>query len=517
MKRSTTSPRQRHRQQGGFTIVELLIVVIVIAILAGIAIVSYGGIKKNTSNSLTQDTLRKASTAVLEYKAEYDSYPSSIPLSAPVPEGVGLALTETTSETTFCINAVNANYADIQWHVDHNGDLRKGLCEGDVIVASIIGNYTTHTPTLPSDPSGNAQSSDGLLQVHTTNDWSSVTISWSDFDNKPFYELQTKNSIDDTWYIHQTTDGSYDYAPAYSNGRSGSIPSTKLAVTWTKAFPTASGVSYIYRIRSHEGSGKNPGEWHTSSELTAPGAHTYVPAIKNFKVTPDSTWSSTSITWQLPSLTSVPRPIVHLQTKGPGETEWYEHEISNGAYTYTPPQRTSGRTGGIPITTTGLSWTRRIPTASGQSYQYRIGVTDSRFYDVESAWTYVTLTGPGEEMSIPAIQNFTVTPAANWSSIAISWTKPGDTSYIPNAAYELQTKGPTDTEWYEHESNGSYTYTPPQTGSSRTGAVPITTTNISWTRRIPSSGQTFQYRIRLWSTRFQDAHSDWSTFSLTRP
>lgn len=61
--------------QQGFTIVELLIVVVVIAILAAITIVSYNGIQSRTYDSVVQNDLKNLLTHVGSYHAENGRYP----------------------------------------------------------------------------------------------------------------------------------------------------------------------------------------------------------------------------------------------------------------------------------------------------------------------------------------------------------------------------------------------------------------------------------------------------------
>lgn len=61
----------------GFTIVELLIVIVVIAILASIAIVAYRGIQDNARNSRTISLVNQWDTVLKLYNAKNDTYPTS--------------------------------------------------------------------------------------------------------------------------------------------------------------------------------------------------------------------------------------------------------------------------------------------------------------------------------------------------------------------------------------------------------------------------------------------------------
>jgi len=64
-------------KQKGFTIVELLIVIVVIAILAAITIVSYNGVQSRAKDS-SRDSGAKTIRTVLElYKADNGGYPNA--------------------------------------------------------------------------------------------------------------------------------------------------------------------------------------------------------------------------------------------------------------------------------------------------------------------------------------------------------------------------------------------------------------------------------------------------------
>ncbi len=63
--------------QSGFTIVELLIVVVVIAILAAITIVSYNGIQQRANNTAIIDAASKAKRMVQAYVSSTGQYPST--------------------------------------------------------------------------------------------------------------------------------------------------------------------------------------------------------------------------------------------------------------------------------------------------------------------------------------------------------------------------------------------------------------------------------------------------------
>lgn len=67
------------QKQTGFTIVELLIVIVVIAILAAITIVSYNGIQQRSRDSWRVNDAAAVKKAFSLYKVDNDSFPATAP------------------------------------------------------------------------------------------------------------------------------------------------------------------------------------------------------------------------------------------------------------------------------------------------------------------------------------------------------------------------------------------------------------------------------------------------------
>jgi len=146
----------------GFTIVELLIVVVVIAILAAITIVAFNGIQQRALLSTAKSELTSAAKAMEIAKIEADVYPSAFPAKVPQSNSNYLSLSE--SPNGFCINSNAKNNSGIQWRYDSaNGGIQEGLCPGQVIAGSEQGmnpNLITNT-SFASGWSLNFQNSTG--------------------------------------------------------------------------------------------------------------------------------------------------------------------------------------------------------------------------------------------------------------------------------------------------------------------------------------------------------------------
>lgn len=66
-----------HKTKSGFTIIELVIVVVVIGILAAITIVAYNGIQARAQESAIYSDLQRFATAVVTFRTINGSYPAS--------------------------------------------------------------------------------------------------------------------------------------------------------------------------------------------------------------------------------------------------------------------------------------------------------------------------------------------------------------------------------------------------------------------------------------------------------
>ncbi|TYL51184.1 type IV pilin protein [Agromyces mariniharenae] len=112
--RSTVSLGDDVRSLGrGFTIVELLIVIVVIAILATITVVAYNGIKDRAAASAASSAAQQVAKKVMAYAiTNADSYPATLSDAGVTDSGstsYQYRVDNSTNPKTFCLTATSSN------------------------------------------------------------------------------------------------------------------------------------------------------------------------------------------------------------------------------------------------------------------------------------------------------------------------------------------------------------------------------------------------------------------------
>ena len=133
------------KSQKGFTIVELVIVIVIIGILAAIVIVAYNGITNRARASKTQSTVDTIVKKAEAYNAENGTYPTTL-----------ATLTGAASSSTWYVpsNAVNLLTADPTTAPANEASIRFYACDSGVGVKVGYWNYETNsfvgTTTTPA-------------------------------------------------------------------------------------------------------------------------------------------------------------------------------------------------------------------------------------------------------------------------------------------------------------------------------------------------------------------------------
>jgi len=510
-----------HRS-AGFTIVELLIVVVVIAILATLTFVAFNGVQKNAAIALVKESLTSAATAMKATAVESGSY-AAIPSSVTPAKGVGYALTEltppATSTTSFCMNGTYASYNDVVFHISEGGPPTEGLCGGAIISSTVIGdyNYTAGGGSAQLPSAMSAQGDKYGFALTTNDDWTQLQLKWDPQSGITRYQLEVRTSPTGTWTNRRTTDGASNCTPAAScTGYTHTIASATTALTWTMSLPLSFSQTYQYQLRYQKTDGTYS-DW--SIATLNPMLGRVMPTVTNFKATPNADWTSMALTWDsLGVFADLPGVKLQVEARTSSTGTWLNKKIIDGAGNCSPATSCAGYSYTIASNVTSLSWTSTIPTAIGQVYEYRIRIASEADTAAFSDWTTITA-GPLNGQPVPTISNFTVTNAANWSTVSLNWDalSPSFAS-LPGVKLQLEMRtSPTGTWVYRSIAEGLGNCSPAPNCSGYTHTIPKTTTALTWTTGFPTAaGQTYEYRVRIASSADTVTFGNWSTASLAR-
>jgi prepilin-type N-terminal cleavage/methylation domain-containing protein len=142
--------RQSHQ---GFTIVELLVVIVVIGILAAITIISYNGIQQRATVASLSSDLENAAKQLKLDQVDLSAYPATVAaanhnngLKASAGTTYQYSVDNSASPQTFCITASKSTTS---YYISQDGTLQNGACTGHVAGGALITNLVTN-PSLES-------------------------------------------------------------------------------------------------------------------------------------------------------------------------------------------------------------------------------------------------------------------------------------------------------------------------------------------------------------------------------
>jgi len=69
---------KKFKSEAGFTLIEIVFVVIILAILAGVALLSFGGLDTKAKDSVVEADFRTLATALKVYKAQAGEFPTDV-------------------------------------------------------------------------------------------------------------------------------------------------------------------------------------------------------------------------------------------------------------------------------------------------------------------------------------------------------------------------------------------------------------------------------------------------------
>jgi len=114
----------------GFTIVELVVVIVVIGILAAVTIVSYANVTHNAKIQTVKTDAQGIASSLMRYKASNGSFPSQLSALTQTPAAEStFQYTYTAATDTFCVTA-SVEGASAWVKSESAATARDGKCPG---------------------------------------------------------------------------------------------------------------------------------------------------------------------------------------------------------------------------------------------------------------------------------------------------------------------------------------------------------------------------------------------------
>jgi len=151
--------RQEQENQGGFTLIELMVVVMIIAILVGIAIPAFLGARKRAQDTASKSNLRNALSTAQTIFTDNQAYLATADVAGPpLVKGMVSTLTDEEPSLTFKLNDAASTKAKEISILTQNSGIAGTSGNDEIFMASLSGSgncfYYRHVATAGNILSG---------------------------------------------------------------------------------------------------------------------------------------------------------------------------------------------------------------------------------------------------------------------------------------------------------------------------------------------------------------------------
>lgn len=152
MAKNVYASRSSYLSSPAFTIVELLIVIVIIAILAAVTVIAYTGIQNRAAQTVLQSDLRNAATKLGTEKALNDAYPATQTAAlALLTKSQGTSFQYAPTSTGYCLTATSSRTASA-YHISSSEAVSLGACSGHTATDPVTLNCPPSFLPIPGNP-----------------------------------------------------------------------------------------------------------------------------------------------------------------------------------------------------------------------------------------------------------------------------------------------------------------------------------------------------------------------------
>lgn len=185
------------RKESGFTLVEVTIIIVVIAILAGVTIVGYGAWRKSASENVVKSDLTVLFAKMESVRRATNQYPTSVPTD--VQKNNTTTFTYVSGDaTTYCIQGENSGNSGAYFHVTQASQslVQSGACPG---FDPENPPQTPEEPEVPETPPVVAPAAPLNFRMGTNTGIYKVLLCWDAAPTATGYDVRYQIRGSGTW------------------------------------------------------------------------------------------------------------------------------------------------------------------------------------------------------------------------------------------------------------------------------------------------------------------------------
>ena len=152
-------------KRSGFTVVELLIVIVVMGILAGLATIGYRNVQEKAAETDTKADASRIADMIELYFLKHNEFPSTLADLGATNNSSNTVLTYQTTGSAYCLEAGGTKPASKKFTLRDDAGMREGTCTG----------WTPSSGTIAAAPGKPTVSTSSVTSSAFTANWASVS------------------------------------------------------------------------------------------------------------------------------------------------------------------------------------------------------------------------------------------------------------------------------------------------------------------------------------------------------